>query len=266
LIPASQESLLPRPPNACEGRRYRCSIASAGDVVEDDSAENTPAVQISSPSLVPGRLTGDSISGTGDLGLRGDWSLGASGSLPAETYPWLIANLALGDDAADTLTVPEGPHPDRRAGHGGQGRRYRRRPIAGARACSARSRWKANPPRRGHSAAEPLTFTSIDDDSVGGDTNPGANADGSAQEGDWGGILATGDASAEARGRKRWLGRHRSEPRFGPSVGLARGPVSLVRCRTDFSYRLLGIDRLLIGTKECAPTNPVKARGAAGAP
>ena len=71
-------------------------------------SNNDPAIVVTSSSLNLANLVGDSLSGTGNVGFQIDGTLGTSGTLPAESYPWEIGLAELGAGTVGSVTVPSG--------------------------------------------------------------------------------------------------------------------------------------------------------------
>ncbi len=140
-----------------------------------DSGGNAPAFAVTSNSLNAGLLGANSATGDGIPIVQLNGSLGQSSTLPAEPAAWGLGNLVGGPSY---LEVPDGKTltiaPDAVVkSEGGAG-------CTNYIACDLSVRGTLSAVG---TAAEPITFTSINDNSIGGHTGTGAPA-----AGDWYGI------------------------------------------------------------------------------
>ena len=120
-----------------------------GHLATEIGRNNDPAIVVTSSSLDLANLVGDSLSGTGNVGFQIDGTLGTSGTLPAQSYPWEIG-LASSAGTVGSVTVPSGSLcPFRRARSSSRG--------AEPSPCKARSAPSARPPSQ--SSSRPSTMT-----------------------------------------------------------------------------------------------------------
>jgi hypothetical protein len=185
------------------------SITTYGSAISTSSPEPTvsgntvtslggsyPPITVSSPSLDLSRLTGNSISAgitvpdqTTNIGFGLSGTLANSGSLPSESYPWELdlglfaGNPAPAISAGATLDVPSGMTLTISPGtilknYGDQGHTAVITVEGSLNAVGT--------------AANPIVFTSINDNSIGGATGSGSPA-----PGDWDGVSINGTAVSQ---------------------------------------------------------------------
>jgi hypothetical protein len=141
------------------------------------------AFEVTSPALNFDQLTGNSATGSGVLGFFVAGTVSTSATLVAQAFPWLLGNSQCNGE----LTIPSGVTVNVEPGVVFKG-------INGDPMANCGTPYNASPGIvvQGNldavgTTADPITFTSINDNSIGGITGSGSPA-----VGDWGGIEVEG--------------------------------------------------------------------------
>jgi len=149
------------------------------------SSTDWPAYVVVSENLDADRLGGNTASGNGVPAVELAGQIGTSSTLPAEQAPWVIGSIdSWFQGGSATLLVPQGKTLAIAPGAVVKGKGGEAGPCDD---CSLAV--KGTLDAQG-TAAEPITFTSINDNSVGGESGSGESA-----VGDWAGIAASTSAS-----------------------------------------------------------------------
>ncbi len=147
-----------------------------------DSGNGAPAFQVTSESLNAGLLGGNSATGEGSQVVQLTGTLGTSSTLSPEPAAWSISQSVV-VPAGKTLTIAPGTivkgHSDSGCPSGNPYGEVCSLEVKGSLVADG-------------TAGQPITFTSINDNSVGGDTGSG-----DPTAGDWGGIRADEEGSLE---------------------------------------------------------------------
>jgi urease beta subunit len=152
--------------------------------VTDPGSGETPAYWVDSPALDLSKLTGNTASGTGSLGFGLSGTLATSATWPAEPFTLLLGDNTFNDNRLDipagvTLTIAPGAVVKCEGGS--------QPPYGPTYTLTVEGTLDAV-----GTSASPITFTSVNDNSVGG-----ATGSGSPTEGDWMGIAGSTSASLD---------------------------------------------------------------------